>query len=351
MSAAPVEQRREPLLSICIPTYNRARFLRIMLEALIPQAEALDGLVEVIVSDNASTDDTKAVVESAQGTGTVVYSQNAHNLGPLANIVKPATELATGKYVWVLGDHNLLKPAALARVVDVLTANPDRRVFYANFVCARYPEDWPDSAMSGYDGHYEYPGNASTTDHPVDRWSRLVLGGRSALGTQSYAHIVEQSVWHQFWKGREVDSSFSSALSTYPHTVMITETLFDAESYYIGKPVLTIFNGAQSWGTPELKRQVYFKTLPELLRLFSQRGLPLDHRTGARKFASLMAAQTSSDLFATVRGAKRVRLLVSLLKDAARNSYLIRPVWRSFRDSRPASRSVGQKKDAQEVHA
>ena len=47
-----------PLLTIGIPTYNRAKFLRRLLEQLRTELAGLDGQVEVLVSDNASTDDT-----------------------------------------------------------------------------------------------------------------------------------------------------------------------------------------------------------------------------------------------------------------------------------------------------
>lgn len=53
-----------PFLSICIPTYNRADFLRLCLKRL----QELEGVLpdfEIIVSDNASTDHTASVLEEA----------------------------------------------------------------------------------------------------------------------------------------------------------------------------------------------------------------------------------------------------------------------------------------------
>lgn len=50
-----------PLVSICIPTYNRAEILKNSLETLLCQKEFLNGKVEVVISDNASTDNTEEV--------------------------------------------------------------------------------------------------------------------------------------------------------------------------------------------------------------------------------------------------------------------------------------------------
>mgnify|MGYP002623957689 CR=1 FL=1 len=54
----------KPLVSICIPTYNRSEYLLHSLKSLSEQIAKHDGEVEVVISDNASTDDTKEVCEN-----------------------------------------------------------------------------------------------------------------------------------------------------------------------------------------------------------------------------------------------------------------------------------------------
>lgn len=56
-------EKEQYLVSICIPTYNRAPYLRKCLDSLVCQPEFLDGKVEIVVSDNASTDDTEKVAK------------------------------------------------------------------------------------------------------------------------------------------------------------------------------------------------------------------------------------------------------------------------------------------------
>lgn len=54
-------QESLPLLSICIPTYNRSTYLRESIESIIHQSEFISGDVEIVISDNASTDNTENI--------------------------------------------------------------------------------------------------------------------------------------------------------------------------------------------------------------------------------------------------------------------------------------------------
>ena len=70
----------KPLLSICIPTYNRAKYLDQCLKAIVGQ-EWYDDRVEVVVSDNCSTDNTMDIVRSYQVRfGNIRYFRNDENL-------------------------------------------------------------------------------------------------------------------------------------------------------------------------------------------------------------------------------------------------------------------------------
>ena len=44
----------KPLVSICIPTYNRVEQLKITMESIMAQPEFREGKVEIVISDNAS---------------------------------------------------------------------------------------------------------------------------------------------------------------------------------------------------------------------------------------------------------------------------------------------------------
>lgn len=101
----------QPLLSICIPTYNRAHYLKDCLNSIAIQLQdndTLKELVEVIVSDNCSSDNTHEVVESYKAIiPQLHYSVNEKNLGFDLN-VHSAVVHAHGNYCWYLGDDDVL---------------------------------------------------------------------------------------------------------------------------------------------------------------------------------------------------------------------------------------------------
>lgn len=103
-------------LSICIPTYNRARYLRELLPAILDRVDV--GEVEVVVSDNASTDDTAEYLRTIKHPDLRWWT-NEENIGGDRNFLKCVAE-ARGEYVWLFGDDDIMPAGAVGRVVDFL---------------------------------------------------------------------------------------------------------------------------------------------------------------------------------------------------------------------------------------
>lgn len=103
----------KPILSICIPTYNRAELLRSALLSLAPQVKELGDEIELIVSDNCSPDHTKDIVEWAQQYGPVHYHRNDENIGAARNILNLVNKLACGEFCWILGDDDFVRPGGV----------------------------------------------------------------------------------------------------------------------------------------------------------------------------------------------------------------------------------------------
>jgi len=108
-----------PLLTIAIPTYNRSECLAELLEVLTPQL-AGESRVELIVSDNASPDDTPGVIASFREKGLALnYNRNEINIGADGNFIR-CYELARGEYVWIFGDDDIILPGGLREVLNCL---------------------------------------------------------------------------------------------------------------------------------------------------------------------------------------------------------------------------------------
>ncbi len=113
-----------PLLTIAVPTYNRAAYLREFLEVLAPQLIALErshpGQVELVCSDNGSSDETSTVLDEAQRLGVKMRRvRQPENIGSDRNFVACFRE-ARGSYFWLCGDDDILRPGAVETVLEAV---------------------------------------------------------------------------------------------------------------------------------------------------------------------------------------------------------------------------------------
>ena len=108
-----------PLLTFAIPTYNRSAYLEQLLVCLEPQVR-VEPRVELLISDNASTDGTVEMLQEFVAGGLPARVLRGEiNVGADANFLRCVSE-ARGRFVWVFGDDDLLAPGALARLLPVL---------------------------------------------------------------------------------------------------------------------------------------------------------------------------------------------------------------------------------------
>lgn len=112
----------QPKLSICIPTYNRASYLKILLNSIRIQIKDCKDSIELIVSDNASSDETHEVVNKFIEDGAPIkYIKNHINLGAESNITNCFVR-ANGEYVWIVGDDDIIADGAIGFILKILNA-------------------------------------------------------------------------------------------------------------------------------------------------------------------------------------------------------------------------------------
>jgi hypothetical protein len=104
-----------PLVSICIPNFNYGRYLRTCVESALAQG---GDEIEVIVSDNASTDDSLEVLASIEDP-RLRFWRNDSNVGVYPNWDK-ALSAARGRWVKVLQSDDWLEPGFVARCLEAL---------------------------------------------------------------------------------------------------------------------------------------------------------------------------------------------------------------------------------------
>jgi glycosyltransferase involved in cell wall biosynthesis len=114
-----------PLVSICIPTYNRPEYLRRAVESCLKQTHAN---WEIVITDNSANKDGSNNYESAEmakkwTNPRIRYFKNEGSIGTEASMNR-AVSLSGGKYIKFLMDDDLLKPRCLELMVKALEENP-----------------------------------------------------------------------------------------------------------------------------------------------------------------------------------------------------------------------------------
>lgn len=110
------------MTKICfaIPTWNRAKKLERCIDNIAQQIIADDIDAGIYVSDNASDDDTPAVIRKlAKKYAFISHVRQEDNIGGLANIAHVLNH-ADGSYIWLMGDDDLVLPGGVKLVANQL---------------------------------------------------------------------------------------------------------------------------------------------------------------------------------------------------------------------------------------
>ena len=119
-------------ISVCIPHYNRIDYLLQVLESIESQTY---GNLEVIVSDDCSTDNSERVLMELTATHKLdlIYERQTQNIGYDANL-RRSLELASGDFLFVLGnDDALASNTSIQELADLLAQHDCPGVVTTNY--------------------------------------------------------------------------------------------------------------------------------------------------------------------------------------------------------------------------
>jgi glycosyltransferase involved in cell wall biosynthesis len=111
-----------PLVTIGIPTFDRAADLERVLDSFDREMGEVDpGAVVVLVADNASGDSTAALLaERAPSRPWLRVHRQPENVGPFLNLVWLVENAPDSEYIWLYGDDDLVEPGSIARLLALL---------------------------------------------------------------------------------------------------------------------------------------------------------------------------------------------------------------------------------------
>lgn len=211
-----------PLFTIIVPTYNRSNLVCGAIESVL--AQDLDG-VEVIVSDNHSSDDTQSVLEPYRTDSRVtIVSPPEH--GPLPQHWEWARTKAHGQYINLLSDDDALVPGALPRIAEVLREYPNTTL--VGRLGEYFGSQFPDQRANTLN-HWVCPGGATLYDSHVflkglfQFWPRLDTHPTGWFFPQSVVQIVARRCGTFFKTNGAEYHAIPAALAVDPKLVHLDE--------------------------------------------------------------------------------------------------------------------------------
>ena len=131
------------LLSICIPTFNRPKSLNNCLNSIAKQN--IKKNFEVCISDNCSKNDIKKIIKSYKNKFRIVYKRNKKNIGFAMNVLK-VSEMAKGRFIWFLGDDDMIMENALGFLLKKISQHENKVDFFwinSAYLTADYINKFP----------------------------------------------------------------------------------------------------------------------------------------------------------------------------------------------------------------
>lgn len=120
------------LLSIAIPTVNRKLFLELTLNEFLPQIRRNSGEVELVISNNASDDDTDVyLTELIEQYDFIKYYKSNVRL-TLFDSFSKAADKASGKFLILWGDDDIPSPFFIETILKVISQKPNIGLIHFN---------------------------------------------------------------------------------------------------------------------------------------------------------------------------------------------------------------------------
>ena len=214
-----------PLLSICIPTYNRANLLKKTLDCIVTQRVFIEtDHVEVVISNNNSTDNTEEVALDFQSRfpNKIVYIRTKETTSASVNFANALLH-AQGELCKLHNDSVSIQPEFLESVISLMQKSSDKKypIFFLNGNWHSHDETTLCESISDFVSHVSF----------YMTW----IGGFSILkeDIQKYVqHFIESN--HQF-----PHTEILLKLLEHGRSILVYNAKFGEEYPEVTKPITT----------------------------------------------------------------------------------------------------------------
>lgn len=276
------QNKKTPLLSLCIPTYNRAEYLKECLDSIVSQFKDKNIFkqVEIIISDNNSQDHTEKVVINYQKKyPNIRYFKNKKNIGSIKNVIR-AISYTRGAYIWFFADDDLHKEKSLQTVLWVIkTYEPE--VILCNL----------DLYSNSKKGLIDY--NLLRVDQDIYLKSKKelfsFLESKFFLPLDWYITCYSNTIikYKLFNANKKILTTFNKPSNIFPHSSLVYYSPDDYRIYIIAESICNFRSDNRSFGPKnELEFLTYWYSA---LNIHNNNILTINRKNVSIKFVFLLA--------------------------------------------------------------
>ena len=267
------------LLSICIPTYNRPKHLENCLEAIFISKKNCKSLnFEVCISDNGSKHNIKSIIQKYKNKIDIKFNRFSRNFGITRNFLK-AVEMASGEFVWTIGNDDLILPKTLQTIEKLLNKNKDIDYYFMNaqILNVEFLQNFSHPFST-----YDIPKKLNTFSKQkknkiVNFWEVIDPDVAFDFLLGMFLSMFRRKLWEQnlscLNKKRVNDKRWmSNSDNTFFNTMIFANAFKNSKAYIHGQPLCVCLQGVREWRKLELF--VMAVRIPEILDYYRSRGLP-----------------------------------------------------------------------------
>ncbi len=268
------------LLSICIPNYNRGKYLINCLNSILIAKQKSSLKFEICISDNCSHDNILSIVKNYKKKGlNINFRRNNKNLGFGANFYK-VVKMAKGKYIWLIGNDDLLYENALKELENLFIKHQDVDFYFIN----------SSNLNSKYVFNKKQPFDSKKIPKDLNSFSKIKRSYKT-----NFFDLINPSVsWDlmlamfltlyrrdKFIKNLDIIDKkklfdpgiWSTIENTAPHVKVFSYTFKSSKCYMQAKPLSVNLYGEKGWSN--VYPFIIIITIPEIIEIYRKNGMPM----------------------------------------------------------------------------
>ncbi len=265
------------LLSICIPNYNRKNCLKNCLNSILISKKISKLSFEVCISDNCSDENIEDIILEYSKNLNIKFKKNSENFGLGRNIIE-SVAMASGKFVWILGNDDLILSNSLSELERLLEKYGNLDFFFINsynlkssevfkyrqpFETKNLPSDMKKFSLANKDQIVSF-------DQLIDP----KISFDFLLGL--YLSIFKRDKWNSgvsYINQKDLNDkrTFSTFQNTCPHITIFANSFFKSKCFIKSDPLSVNLSGEREW--VNLYSFIELVRIPEAIDCYFKSGL------------------------------------------------------------------------------